>query len=91
VVSPNDSFIELENLLEKKFSLKEVLIVEAESKSSDKIIKKQAGSAAATYLRRTVSKGNIVGVTWGTTLQAMVDAMPTKPIEDIHIVQALGA
>lgn len=90
IVSPNGNFVDLEQALEEKFSLKEVILVESEPDMSTDVIKKQIGAAAADYFLRTVSSGNIVGVTWGTTLQAMVDSMQPKPIEDVHIVQALG-
>lgn len=90
IVSPNGNFVDLENSLEKKFSLQEVLIIEANTQASNQFLKQQIGSASANYLHRTVSDGEIIGVTWGTTLQAMVDAMPQKKIENLHIVQALG-
>lgn len=90
VVAPNNSFVELENALEDIYHLKEALIVDSEEKISDKIIKKQIGSAAADYLHRTISEGETIGVTWGTTLQAMVDAMPSKQVDNTHVVQALG-
>lgn len=90
VVAPNNSFVELENALEDIYHLKEALIVDSEEEISDKIIKKQIGSAAADYLHRTISEGETIGVTWGTTLQAMVDAMPSKQVDNTHVVQALG-
>lgn len=90
IVTPNNNFVELENLLESKFGLKEVIIVESNSYMTDEAIKKQIGTAAANYLLRTANEGDYIGVTWGTTLQAMVDSMQPKPIENLHIVQALG-
>jgi DNA-binding transcriptional regulator LsrR (DeoR family) len=90
VLSPNNSFVELENALEDTYHLKEALIVDSEEEISDKLIKKQIGSAAADYLHRTISEGETIGVTWGTTLQAMVDAMPSKQVDNTHVVQALG-
>ncbi len=90
VLSPNNSFVELENALEDTYHLKEALIVDSEEEISDQIIKKQIGSAAADYLHRTISEGETIGVTWGTTLQAMVDAMPSKQVDNTHVVQALG-
>lgn len=90
VVSSHSNFVELENALEQRFGLQEVLLVESESKMSSQVIKKQLGSAAADSLHRTVSEGDLIGVTWGTTLQAMVDAMQPKPIPDVHVVQSLG-
>ncbi len=90
VVTPNSNFVELENALEKKFGLKEAILVESDSDISADMIKRQIGSAAARYLDRTVNEGDVIGVTWGTTLQAMVDSMQPKPIDNLHIVQALG-
>lgn len=90
VVSPTGSFIDLENAIEKKFGLKEVLITEIDPQASNKVLKRQIGTAAANYLHRTVSAGDTIGVTWGTTLEALVDALPPKQTENTHVVQALG-
>jgi DNA-binding transcriptional regulator LsrR (DeoR family) len=90
VVSPSGSFVDLEKSLEEKFDLQEALIIDADDHVSTKGIKRQIGTAASDYLHRTVSDGEIIGVTWGTTLQAMVDTMPPKTINNVHIVQALG-
>ncbi|MEX0719296.1 MAG: sugar-binding transcriptional regulator [Balneolaceae bacterium] len=90
VVSPTESFIDLESALEDKFGLKEVLIVEVDEQASEKAIKRQIGSAAANYLQRTISKGEHIGVTWGTTLEAMIDAMTPLQTEEAHVIQALG-
>lgn len=90
VVTSKGNFVELENRLENRFGLKEVLLVESDAQMSAEMVKRQIGSAAAEYLHRTVQEGDLIGVTWGTTLQAMVDAMQPKPIGNVHIVQALG-
>src|SRR5699024_6734451 len=89
VISPRGNFVELENALEEKFSLKEVLLIESDEQMPGQTIKRQIGAAAAAYLHRTVEKGDRIGVTWGTTLQAMVDAMQPKPVNDLHVIQAL--
>ena len=90
IVTPNGNFVELEHALEKKFGMKEVILVESDSEMSDAMIKRRIGSEAARYLDRTAHEGDVIGVTWGTTLQAMVDSIQPKPIENLHIVQALG-
>ena len=90
IVSPKENFLDLENALEEKYDLQEVLLVKAEEEMDSSIIKRELGSAAANYLDRTATEGELIGVTWGTTLQAMVDAMQPKPIKNLHIVQALG-
>lgn len=90
VAKPSESFIQLESLLEDKFGLKEVIIVDADSHDNAKVIKKQIGQEAANYLLRTISDGDKIGVTWGTTLQAMVDCISPKHTDNTHIIQALG-
>lgn len=90
VVTPNANFIELENALENRFGLKEVVLVESDQQISSQVLKRQIGSATAEYLYRTVTEGDLIGVTWGTTLQAMLDTMQPKSINEVHIVQALG-
>lgn len=90
VVSPTESFIELENAIENKFDLKEVLIIETDEQTSGKVLKRKIGTAAANYLHRTISDGDTIGVSWGTTLEALIDSLPPKQTEDTHVVQALG-
>lgn len=90
---PNGSYVELETNLEKKYGLDEVVITEIsplDNKSSDKLIKKQLGAAAAKYLQRTISQNSVLGLTWGTTLQAMVDEMQPVSAQNLHVVQTLG-
>jgi deoxyribonucleoside regulator len=93
VNAPDSAFLNLENLLENKFRLKEVIITEIDlhdDSQSESILKRQLGIAAANYLLRSVSEGDVIGVTWGTTLQEMVDMLQPKPIKNVHVVQTLG-
>lgn len=90
ITTPNGNFVELEHSVENKFGLKEVILVESDPEMPPEVIKRQIGSAAANYLNRTAQEGDVIGVTWGTTLQAMVESMQPKPIDGLHIVQALG-
>lgn len=89
IVSSGASFLELEIAIERKFALKEAVIIDADT-SSDFILRKQLGTAAANYLHRTVTEKDIIGVTWGTTLQAMIDSLPPMFTKNVHVVQALG-
>lgn len=91
---PEGNYVELESKLEKKFGLKEILIVDNLSDSEDAedaiSIKRQLGNEAAMYLHRIISEGNTIGMSWGTTLQAMVDALSPQPVKNAHVIQTLG-
>ncbi len=89
VITPSTHFIDLEIELERRYKLQEVVIVDGDNISQE-LLKRQLGIAAAEYLLRTITKNDVVGVTWGTTLQEMVDALIPLPTEDVHVVQALG-
>lgn len=53
-------------------------------------VARELGPAAAECLMRCVSGREIVGVTWGTTILALVDTLPFRPWPDVTIVQMLG-
>lgn len=82
--------LELESRLEERFGLDEAQIVTAEPRQSPELLRRQLGAAAAAYLARTVQSRRAIGLTWGTTLSAMVQAMPRIHLRDVEIVQMLG-
>lgn len=84
------NFIELENELESRYQLDEVIIIESELPESQKFTSQQIGVAAAEYLIRTIKDEDIIGVTWGTTIRAMVDAVHPVEMNRVHVVQILG-
>lgn len=90
VISPSDTFVELEKALEEKYGLREALIIDVDQQTSDQRLKREIGTAAANYLLRTITEGDVIGVSWGTTLQAMVDVMPGRQTKNLHVVQSLG-
>lgn len=93
VTSPEEHFVELEAELEAQYALQEVLIAAPSFSAANgdaALLKQQIGAAAARYLRRTVEDGDVLGVTWGTTLQAMMQALRPMSTRDVHVVQTLG-
>ena len=87
------NFVDFEVKLEEKFHLKEVVIVDIDPDSYEEnspFLKRQMGAEAANYLQRIITKGDVLGVTWGTTLQEMVESIRPQQIEELHIVQLLG-
>ncbi|MEF8795110.1 MAG: sugar-binding transcriptional regulator [Salinivenus sp.] len=93
VMSPEENFVDLETEFETHFGLEEVLITSSGlsgGNDNSDFLKQQIGAAAANYLRRTVKDGDVLGVTWGTTLQAMMRALQPTDTENVHVVQTLG-
>ncbi|HEX7940401.1 MAG TPA: sugar-binding transcriptional regulator [Gemmatimonadaceae bacterium] len=87
---PRGLHIDLESRLEEHFKLGVVRIVPTEPGTSPDLLRRQIGAAAAAFLSRTVHPGDTIGLAWGTTLSAMVQAMAPMATEGVHVVQTLG-
>jgi DNA-binding transcriptional regulator LsrR (DeoR family) len=87
---PRGLHIDLESRLEEQFGLGVVRIVPTEPGTSPDLLRRQIGAAAAAFLSRTVHPGDTIGLAWGTTLSAMVQAMAPMATDGVHVVQTLG-
>ncbi len=90
IFSPPGSYAELEQALENQFGLREAIVVEAENSASPEGVAHELGQAAANYLLRTLEPGDVIGLSWGSTLNAMVNALRPVEVENVQIVQLLG-
>jgi len=90
VTTPRHMYSDLENRLEKQYGLAEVLIVEAHSGDSIENIIHELGVAAAGYLERVVGPTTPLGISWGSTLHAMVAALHPKRLPKTKVVQIIG-
>ena len=81
---------DLEEALEEKYGLKEAVVVEVSEFSSQLAVSREVGEAAAEFFSRTVDDPCVIGISWGTTLQAMVDAIPQENHRNSEIVQLIG-
>lgn len=81
---------ELEEALEKKYGLKEAVVVEVSESNSQQAVSREVGVAAAEYFLRIVDNHQVVGMAWGTSLQAMVDAIPQADRSGVQLVQLIG-
>jgi DNA-binding transcriptional regulator LsrR (DeoR family) len=93
VNTSSNSNLELETGLEQKYNLDEVVITEVDEllvTKNNYVLKSQIGMAAANYLQRTISDNEVIGITWGTTLQAMLQSLQPQLTNNIHIVQTTG-
>lgn len=75
--------------IEKKFQLKKAIIVSV-PQYEDAIVKKYLGEEAATYLDEIVKDGDIIAMTWGTTLYELASNLKSKLLKDVKVVQLNG-
>jgi DNA-binding transcriptional regulator LsrR (DeoR family) len=90
IASPRGLYLDLEMRLEDQFRLETVNVVDSEPGSSDELVRHRIGAAAANYLARTLRPGATIGMAWGTTLSAMVNATAPMSTSDVRVVQILG-
>ncbi len=86
---PDPVHSELERNLEEKYRLDEAIVVTPDSYEPGEI-KRALGPAAVECLLRNLEKTDSVAVTWGSTIAAVVNALPVESWPDVYVVQCLG-
>ncbi len=89
IIDPARQGTALENELQNRFHLKAVSVVPSDTGEEAKL-KSRLARAAAKFLEQIVSDGTVLGVSWGTTLQAVSLAMPGLKLRDVAVVQLNG-
>ncbi|MFV2103942.1 sugar-binding transcriptional regulator [Micromonospora sp. LOL_024] len=93
VVTPAGVHAELEEEIERRFGLRDVVVADTGQSSPDEqSTLKAVGAAAAIYLETTLTGGDRIGISsWSSTLLATVDAMRPRPtpVAD-QVVQVIG-
>ena len=89
IVDPFATFGEVEQHLVETFGLREAVVIAGEG-LSEEALRRRLGLAAASYLRRTLRDGLRVGVGWGRTLRATVEALNNERQVAIHAVPLIG-
>lgn len=90
IVQEPGSFADLEQQLENRYGLLEVLVSETVDPSSAETVSRDLGFAAAEYFSHAVFDGDVVGLTWGATLAAMVENLHPEKKHRCVIVQLVG-
>jgi DNA-binding transcriptional regulator LsrR (DeoR family) len=90
VMSPPGIFNEEEDALEKRFGLKEAIVIE--TRSDEEHLVSDLGAAAAFFLQTTVKPGTIIGISsWSRSLFAMVESLHSSDCgRGGSVVQILG-
>lgn len=80
----------LEEQLVAKLGLAEARVLGARPETSEKDALARVGALAAEYLMEHLRGGLRIGLSWGTSLAAMVDAVTPPRSYDVEVVQILG-
>ena len=86
---PPGIYADLEARLEAAFGLREAVVAEVPHDAPE-VVGREVGSAAAGYLQRVLDDGTRLGLSWGSTLKALVDSLTPHEHGAIHVVQLLG-
>jgi len=89
IISSEDAVIDWEQALEVRYGLDEVLIAEPLSRDAQDV-RAALGETAAQCLVRGLRGDEVVSLTWGNTLLAVVDALMSQDWPEMRVVQALG-
>lgn len=87
---PLQSDPELEHALKEYFGLKDVFVVSTNQPGGDRLTQ-TLGSAGARMLERYLAPHKVLGLAWGTSISATVDAYETKEPMQVKVVQLVGA
>lgn len=85
--------LKLEQTLIREFGLKDAYILKTSAESDGEVSLDGLGKLAANYLERvidTLKPGAIIGVAWGTGVQAAVLGLPNRASHNIDVVQLVG-
>jgi DNA-binding transcriptional regulator LsrR (DeoR family) len=93
VVTPVGVHAELEEQIQERYGLRDVVIADVDTASpQEQSLLLAIGAAAAVYLETTLTGGDRIGISsWSSTLLATVDAMRPRPTRVAkQVVQIIG-
>ncbi|NME42994.1 sugar-binding transcriptional regulator [Lactobacillus agilis] len=86
VVDPFFSISKLEQQLCKRYDLKQAKIVYADEKN----LQEQLGKKAASYLEEIVTDDDIIGVSWGKTMNEVARSLKIQSATGVKVVELKG-
>ncbi|WP_209123986.1 sugar-binding transcriptional regulator [Alkalihalobacillus sp. BA299] len=85
----NAHTVELEKKLEKKYDLKEVIVVPTRGLTPE-MIKRSIGKATSFYISKKIKSIRSLGISWGRTISSFVQEYPYEQVQDLKIVPLVG-
>lgn len=89
ILDPYADLAKLEKELLSRFRLKAVRVSRAPA-ADDILVKQAAAQEAAAFIPRFLVPGDIIGVSWGTSLYELVRTFPALPLRNTTVVQLNG-
>ena len=86
-------YSDLEKSLEKRFGLREAVVVETTEYEDKPTVVREVGAGAAEYLLRILRPHDKVVISWGGSLLGMVNTLSFSTrteLQDISVIQGLG-
>jgi DNA-binding transcriptional regulator LsrR (DeoR family) len=80
----------LEENLKRLLGLKHVAVLEANNHPDYEDLRGKLGKAASQLLKSLIKPGDQIGVAWGTTVQATIEALEETSIPRTRVVQLVG-
>lgn len=92
VVTPRGVYAELEEEVERRYGLRELVVADTADLDDERIVAPALGAVAANYLETTLIGGERIGISsWSSTLLATVESMrPRHGSAAAQVVQVLG-
>lgn len=82
--------VKLSLALEERYQLEEVIIVSDNDHAPDIKTRRKVSEAAADYLSSILVPSMSIGLSWGTTLADMIDALPYYSFPSINVCPLVG-
>ncbi|MBS4179406.1 sugar-binding transcriptional regulator [Lederbergia citrea] len=89
IIDPFTNNNELSKSLQTKYHLDEVKIAYA-TVEEDREILQVMSEVTAKYLYEVVKDGDVLGVTWGTTMHRVALQLKQKPVKGVEVIQLKG-
>jgi DNA-binding transcriptional regulator LsrR (DeoR family) len=90
LTSPSVSLVRLEHDLASAFGLQQAIVSLTPQGADVDTIRHAIGAAAASFFGERIRRGEVIGVTWGRTLAAMIRILPRDPHRGITVVELMG-
>ena len=80
----------LEQRLMNEFKLEAAYVIKRGQYSQDQTLQ-MVGREGAMYLEQRIKNGMVIGIGWGTAIFEVINAFPYLPLENVRVVQFMGA